>query len=106
MSRPCTDWPITRVSVTNDGAAVVVVLVDVVVLDVVVDGGIEVVVDGAGTAGEVVPTDVAAAVGVGALAADDDVSDPDEHDNIISGATSSAHPHARLVIVTESFNSE
>ena len=94
----------TRVSLTNDGTAVVVVevLVDVVVLDMVVDGGIAVVVDGAGTVDEVVPSDVA--VGVGALDAVDDVSDPDEHDNSISGATTSAHHHARRVIVIEGFN--
>ena len=51
MSRPCTDWPMTRVSVTNDEATVVVVevLVDVsaevVVVEVLVDDVAGVVVD-------------------------------------------------------------
>jgi hypothetical protein len=107
MLRPCTDWPITRDSVTSDGATVVVVevLVDVVVGEAVVDGGVDVVVV-AGVVVEVVAANVAIAAGVGALVADDDLSDPDEHDNIISGATTNAHHHACLVIVTESFNSE
>jgi hypothetical protein len=57
MSRPCTDFPITRVSVTNDGATVVEVVVDdddfvvgasVVVGTVVVVGSSVEVVVGAG----------------------------------------------------------
>ena len=96
----------TRVSVTSDGATVVVVevLVDVVVGAAVVVGSVAVVVVG-GVVVEVVATTVAIAVGVGALVADEDVPEPDEHDNIIHGATTSAHHHARLVIVTEVFNS-
>ncbi len=42
MSRPCTDWPITRVSVTN-GSSAVVVVVDVDVVTAVVDVDDEVV---------------------------------------------------------------
>ena len=92
----------TRVSVTSDGTTVVVVevLVDVVVGETVVD-----VVVVAGVMVEVVAANVANAVGVGALVADDDVSDPDEHDSIISGATTSTHHHARLVIRDRTFNS-
>lgn len=89
----------TRVSVTNDGAAVVVVevLVDVVVGGAVVDGAVEVVVvNGGGIVDEVV---VASDVGVGAIAADDDASEPDEHANITCDATNSAHHRARFVIV-------
>ena len=93
----------TRVSVTNDGAAVVVVevLVDVVVGEAVVEGGVEVVVvNGGGIVDEVVvASDVANAVGVGALAADDDASEPDEHANITCDATNSAHHRARFVIM-------
>ena len=37
MSRPCTDLPITRVSVTNDGALVVEVVAATVVEGAVVD---------------------------------------------------------------------
>jgi hypothetical protein len=90
----------TRVSVTNDGAAVVVVEVLVDVVDVVVDGGVEVVVvDGVGIVDDVATSDVAIAVGVGALVADEEPSEPDEQANITCDATISAHHRARLVIV-------
>jgi hypothetical protein len=103
MSRPCTDWPITRDSVTNDGAAVVVVdvLVDVVVGEAVVEVGIEVVVVERAVDEVAGAFEVPIAVGVGALVADEDVSDPDEHANITCEATNNAHHRARLVIVIE-----
>lgn len=115
MSRPCTDRPMTCVSVTSDEATVVVVdvlVVDVVVTDVVVadvvvvddvvvDWSVEVVVVDA-----VVDAAVAAEVAISVAACvpadtDDDASDPDEHANITCDATSSAHDQARFVIVVE-----
>lgn len=59
----------------------------------------------AGGVVEVVGANVAIGVAVGALVADDDASDPEEHDSIIWGATTNAHHHARLVIGDRSFNS-
>ena len=91
----------TRVSVTSDGATVdvVEVLVDVGAKVVVVEVLVDVV---AGAVVEVVASNVMLPVeDCVPGAADDDVSDPDEHDSSISGATTSAHHHSRLVMVTE-----
>ena len=75
----------TRVSVTIEGATVVVeVLVDDVEGEAVVDGGVDVVVVAGGVV-EVVGANVAIGVAVGALVVDDDASDPEEHDSISLG---------------------
>jgi hypothetical protein len=100
----------TRDSETNGSAAVVVVdvLADVVVGDAVVDvvaGDAVVVVDGMGVVDEVVAADVTIAVGAGALVADDDASDPDEHASITCDATKSTHHRGRIVIVIEVISS-
>ena len=112
MSRPCTDWPITRVSVTNDGATVVVV--EGAVVEMVVDGCVEVVVlegavlevAGDGVVDVVVAEDVTITVEACVPGATDaDVPDPDEHDNIACDETASAHHHSRFVIEARLVNS-
>jgi hypothetical protein len=91
----------TRVSVTNDGAAVVVVEVlvevgaELVVVEVLVDAVAGVVVEVVVVAADATMTVEACVPG----ATDRDWSDPDEHDDITCNATNSAPDHARLVIV-------
>ena len=97
MSRPSTDWPSTRVSITGEGTVVEVeVVVDVDVDDVVVgssvvdvDDVVELVVDGEVPAGEVIGMS-ASGVSLG-LAVVGVVAVPSEaHPNSNAGATRSA----------------
>ena len=95
MSRPCTDLPTTRVSVTNDVATVVEVVVDDgVVVDVVT------IVDVAGSVDVVVVACVlvAGSDGVAGAVVVDWVCDVDEHASTSCETTSGASHHDRRVI--------
>ena len=91
MSRPCTDWPITRASVTNEGATVVVV-VDVVVMTAVVVAEVVVVEVDEEVGGSVVDVETAADDGVDEL-----VRASDEHAKMTCDATSKTGHHDRGV---------
>ena len=99
MSRPSTDWPITRVSITGDGTVVVVdVDVDVgtVVVDVDdVDDVVSVVVDGDVGVGAIDAAVVIAGVAPLGLGAVEGVAVPsDEHPNS-TGATKKVNQNER-----------
>ena len=105
MSRPCTDWPITLVSVTR-AFAIVVVVDDV---EVVVDVGFGVVVDVVGddVGATVVSTATvevgsaevdACSVAAGDADGGDSVVESDEHASTTCDATSSAHHDDRRII--------
>jgi len=94
MSRPCTDWPITRASVTNEGATVVVV-VDVVVVTAFVVVEVVVLEVDEEVGGSVVDVETTAVVGVDEL-----VSASDEHAKMTCDATSNTGHHDRGVTAT------
>ena len=94
MSRPSTDWPTTRVSVTKSSGNVVVdvdEVVDVVEVDVVVE--VEVDDDVVGASDEVVAVDALVSI-----AFVDELSDPDEHATTSCDAASSARPNRRCTV--------
>ena len=91
MSRPCTDRPITRVSLTND-AAIVVDVVDCDVVDVV---DVDVVVSAAVVVGSVV-------VGGGVVDVVDSVCEVDEQ--ATSGQITSGASHHDLALIGSGFS--
>ena len=108
MSRPCTDCPITRLSVTSDGALVgIAAIVDVAaaVVDVVVVVGDVLEELGADVLSTDVSTRVVVAdsVAVGATVSGgrgEVTSGSDEHDTGTCATTSSAQHHDRRVTKT------
>jgi hypothetical protein len=99
MSRPCTDWPITRVSVTNEGDTVVVVL-DVVVAAAVVVVTAVVVVVGVGADDEV-DGSVVDVETTSDVSGDEVVRPSDEQAMTSCDATSNTGHHDRGVTAAE-----